>query len=355
MVTYRIATKDDYTEINNFHNRIKGIGRTIEEFNWEFENGPFGPSLYIIAEDNNKIIGTNCVIPIEFVLSNGETISTGKSEDTLVDPAYRGQKIFYKIYEVLFEESEKKGINVIWGFTSAYKPFSNLGFEIPYEHIQAVSVNRILASYRYLSKLNIKNGIADKVKILGLCCLAKLKNLKLSGGSINGSYQIKAEQNLTTGFEELIVKNLSENLNQFAIRQTPAYQQWRVYDNPNYDESYSFGIYQNEKLVGVILYNKNKNNIVFLNQVIFDVSVPSNERAKILRRTTKLMFKNGIALIRGWQFTHNDFSLNELNVLTKSGFFIVRRGVGLVWKNLGDSKLQANNFVISRLATQGVD
>ena len=56
MVTYRLATPDDYEKINSFYNRIYQSNRTIEQFLWEFNDGPFGRSIYVIAEDNGKLI-----------------------------------------------------------------------------------------------------------------------------------------------------------------------------------------------------------------------------------------------------------------------------------------------------------
>ena len=88
MVTYRLATENDYQNINDFHNRIYQKNRTMNEFRWEFHNCPFGKSIYVIATDEGKVVGTNCVIPIVLANSKSELILTGKSEDTLVDPEY---------------------------------------------------------------------------------------------------------------------------------------------------------------------------------------------------------------------------------------------------------------------------
>jgi len=175
MVKYRLAQEEDYELINDFHNRIYNSSRTLEQFYWEFNNCPFGKSIYVIAEDRGEIIGTNCVIPIDLVTSDKKIIRSGKSEDTLVDPKYRGQKIFYKIYDFLFEKCRENGIQIIWGFTSAKKPFKRLGFSIPFDHQQSLVVNNIWNSYKYLSSLNNKNKILDKVKIFGFCSLSKIK------------------------------------------------------------------------------------------------------------------------------------------------------------------------------------
>ena len=175
MVEYKLASKKDYSRINNFYNRIYNRSRTIEQFEWEFHAGPFGPAIYAIAEDKGKVVGTNCVIPIHLVKSNGEVIISGKSEDTLVDPHYRGQNIFSNIYKFLFQKSKEEGIQLIWGFTPAKRPFKKVGFKIPYDHEQSLVVNNIIVSYNHLNSLNPNNSSLTKVKIFGLCVLSKIK------------------------------------------------------------------------------------------------------------------------------------------------------------------------------------
>ncbi|MEO0473125.1 MAG: GNAT family N-acetyltransferase [Bacteroidota bacterium] len=181
MITFRLADESDYQNINNFFNRIYGTNRSLEAFYWEFHHCPHGSAIYVVAEDDGKVIGTNCVIPIDLITADQHIIRSGKSEDTLVDPAYRGQKIFYRIYEFLFEKCREANIQVIWGFTSAKKPFRKAGFSVPYDHKQSIAVHRPFRAYRYLASLNKKNRLIDKVKILGLCILSKSNWLVKSG------------------------------------------------------------------------------------------------------------------------------------------------------------------------------
>ena len=93
MIRYRLAAEEDYKKINDFYNRIRSSNRSIDQFYWEFHNLPFGKSVYVIAEDEEKIIATNCIIPIELIYDNHQIIRSGKSEDTLADPTYRGKNI----------------------------------------------------------------------------------------------------------------------------------------------------------------------------------------------------------------------------------------------------------------------
>src|SRR4051812_17922909 len=113
-ITYRLANANDIDPINALYNRVYGRNRTKEEFNWEFNSAPAGKAIYVIALDNEKVIGTQCAIPYFLVNGKGDEILSAKSEDTLVDPDYRGGNIFEKMYGLLTEESKKAGIQLIW-------------------------------------------------------------------------------------------------------------------------------------------------------------------------------------------------------------------------------------------------
>lgn len=355
MVTYRLATENDYKNINNFHNRIYQNNRTISQFYWEFHNCPFGKSIYVIAIDNDKIVGTNCVIPIIVTNSNGDMIKTGKSEDTLVDPEYRGQNIFNNIYEFLFKECANNGIKIIWGFTSAKKPFQKIGFKTPFDHQQSLIVNSILGSYRYLSVLNQNNGLKQKTQILALCILSKLKSLK--GEFITVKTKLSIEENtiITDNVSELIESYSIKNPSLFYIFQNKEFQHWRIYDNPNYHKIHTFGAYDvNKKLVALIILNSHPNGVAYVIQSSFDSSVSFSEKTSLLNYTTKSMFKKGITLIRNWHFDNNQQNKEEIDVFKKANFLVLKKGISFVWKEIDHIQLNPNNFLLSRISTQGV-
>lgn len=354
MVTYRLANSNDYENINSFFNRIYKSNRTMEQFLWEFDEGTFGKSIYVIAEDDGKIIGTNCVIPINLITSKNETIRSGKSEDTLVDPEYRGQKIFYKIYEFLFEKCREENIQVIWGFTSANKPFENLGFNIPYSHQQSLSVNHLWKSYKFLSLLNDKNKVIDKVKIFGLCSLSKLKRIGNSF-SKKSMFRIEKVDKIISGIDDLILRNQLELDNSFAIHQTSDFQDWRIYNNPNFFKTHTYGAYRNKKLVALVVFNSHPNGVAYVCQSTFDPDLNRSEKVKILGSITRMLFKEKIILIRTWSFHTNAINIEEIAIFKEAGYMHLNRGVGLVWKELFDTnELKPENFILSRIATQGV-
>lgn len=354
MVTYRLATAEDYININEFHNRIDKPYRSIEQFYWEFRDGPIGASIYVVAEDGDKIVGTNCVIPINLIDSNGKFIKSGKSEDTLVDPSYRGQNIFNNIYEFLFEECKKHGVSVIWGFTSANKPFEKLGFEIPYDHQQGLAVNQVLESYKFLKTLNPKNKFKDKIKIFGLCLFSKLK-FKLNILPDSSEFQLSEIEGKSSISESLIQSNLEKYPNSFAIHQNESFQHWRIYSNPNYFKTNTF-IFKNSEgqIIALFETNTTKSRVSYINQSSFSSDISELEKAKMIRMLTKFMFKRGVKLVRSWLFNTNELNKNEIQFFEKAGHFYLKRGISLVWKKLDDNDLNVFDFYLSRIASQGI-
>jgi hypothetical protein len=352
MITFRRAFESDYPRINDFHNKLYQTSRTIEEFYWEFHNAPAGNSIYIIAEDDGKVVGTQCIIPIFLITDKGERILSGKSEDTLVDPTYRGKDIFNGMYHLLFEECTNNKIMVIWGFTSAKKPFQKLGFDIPYDHSQVIMVNNLTPSYSYLSALNKNNKYNDRIKIAGLCLLSKLKKETTFSRSFSKEYQFKQEP--VVNITSLLTINLQYYRPCFSIDQTDDYQRWRIYGNPNYKKVYSFSLRDNEgNLSGVFTANLNPSGIAYIIQCLFDPRVNPNIRKSFLLGCSKIMFNDGIHAIRNWTFSYNIFSNSEIELFSNSGYYFIDRGVGFVWKQCDCLPVMPQNFLLSRIATQG--
>lgn len=355
MVTCRLATESDYEHINNFYNRIYAANRTIEQFYWEFHNAPDGHSIYVVAVDGERIVGTNCVIPIRLVGADGRVILSGKSEDTLVDPDYRGQGIFGNICDVLFAQCKEQGIQVIWGFTSAKKPLERVGFTIPYSHQQSLAVNKVLASYRYLSSLNTRNKAKEKLKIFGLCVLSKFKMLGKSGKPSLLAYEIVEDSEISEGVDALIGSNLNKLKSSFSIFQKPAFQRWRLYDNPNFHKVHTFGFFDREKVLrGLIVLNSHPDNVAYVCQASFHADLPEADAISMIRHATHRIFKSGMIVVRNWQFDHNPLNAAEIVRYKQAGHTHLNRGIGLVWKILDDTQLDPKMFYLSRIATQGV-
>lgn len=358
-ISYTLLNESDINHVNDFYNRIYRENRTYEKFFWEFFSGPAGKAVYIVARNINtdQIIGTQGAIPLFLANSQGKKILTAKSEDTLIDPKYRGQNIFENMYQILFEECKKDGIQYIWGFTSAKKPFNKVGFDTPFTHTQSMLVKDILQSYDYLSLLNPNNKLADKLKIFVLSALSKVYTIKsiFFNTSAIGDYSMDiSTKNEISDLMPLLNSATTENI--FFLYQDYKYLNWRIKENPHHTKIYNFCFFKNSDLVANIIFNLHKGKVWYLLQSLFEKKIPESHKIQMINYSIKQLNKNeNIALIRSWNFHNNPIGISEISILKKSGFIHLNRGIHLVWKRL-DAKedILPENFLLSRMATQGV-
>lgn len=351
MIEYRRAAAEDYPRIVEFHKRVDGKTRTYDDFLWEFSKGPFGASIYIVAVDGERIVGTNCVIPVEVLDDRGQRILTGKSEDTLVDPEYRGRNIFYDLYQVLFAECEKEGIQAIWGYTPAIKPFRKLGFDIPFHHSQSIVVFKILPSFRYLNGKNAENSFLTKAKIFALCLMSRLKfstRSKKSTLKIVDSDSIKPFMELCNDFGNYPP-------NSFAIHHTQDYFNWRYTENPNLKGLRNL-VWKDEQndVVAAVILNITAENICYISHLAFKSGLRFKARKAVLVTMAVHLKRQGVAAVRNWHFRTNPYNEEEIKLYEESAFTILDRGIAFVWKDLTQSQLDPNHFLLSRASTQGL-
>jgi GNAT superfamily N-acetyltransferase len=336
---------------NNFFNAVYKTNRPFENFEWEFLQGPFGPAIYIVAIDTNvtnevKVVGIQCAIPLELVSSKGEVVRTAKSEDTLVDPAYRGQKIFERMYDVLFDECSKAGIRYIWGFTPARKAFERIGFSIPYQTKQALMVFNPLPAFRYLKSLNPENTFKQKFQILGLSVLSYLRGIAGRGHSSSGYSLEGAELSaLNSNFFEFYSGTKLFNLNA-----SDTYLRWRIECNPFNNNYKAYSIRLNDQIVGMVVVNF-RNDVSYVELVM---TKDDRHLKPVLGIIASRMKKSKPALIRCLCFDHNDVLRTQYEQINHAGFFTLAKGNFFVWKALkDDTSIDSRELFLNRLFTQG--
>jgi len=125
-LTVRLWQPGDTDRINAFYNdpAIRpsagdsgNVPRTARQWQWEFETPAAGSPRYVLAFDGGRLIGLQGCIPI-LLRCDGQPMKSGKSEDTLVHPDYRGLGVGDRMYECLFEAARGDGVELIWGFTT---------------------------------------------------------------------------------------------------------------------------------------------------------------------------------------------------------------------------------------------
>lgn len=350
-IEIRLLQSHEAALANDFFNTIYKTNRSFEDFKWEFLEGPFGPAIYVVAVDTSessvtKIIGIQCAIPIELIQSNGSRILTAKSEDTLVDPIYRGQKIFERMYDLLFLECKKEGISYIWGFTPAKKAFERIGFEIPFQAKQALLVFKPFRAYQYLKTLNPQNKAKQKIQILGLSVLAWLKEKKRILIPSSG-YSIKETDGAKLNF---FFTNFYSNKTLFNLNETESYLEWRLNKNPFGNQYRYYTISYKDEVVSSVLINLRK-EVSYIEQILIK---DRNHFPAIISCIGKEVKKFNPALIRVLCFDFNEDLQFQFNGLASSGFFPLQKGNFFVWKSLTDEQLvDCNQLLLNRLFTQG--
>lgn len=345
---YRLAVESDYVEINDFYNKMYHKNRSLEEFYWAFHNTPFGPALYVIALDDGKIIGTNAVIPIELKLDN-EVILSGKSEDTLVHPDYRGKEVFKGMYALLFQTCRDRGIQFIWGFTNAKKPFNRMGFEIPFDAQQCIAVHAVFKSYNVFRRKH--QGLLKNIKYLLFCCVSKVY-LVTKMRKIKSRFKL-VKNNIQIGKLQALIDQRQRQSDWFSIHENSAFVQWRIYQNPYFKVVNTFSYYSEEELVGFVSVATNTDNVSCIQQLFFSKQLTPQDQVHVLQEVMQHVFYQGTIMIKNWVFGTTLKNLEQKNNYINSGYLHLKKGQGFVWKNLDQLVLNPKNFQLSHLASLG--
>ena len=162
-----------------------------------------------------------------------KTILSGKSENTLLLPAYRGTQLMQDLYEYAVGNCIDRGMQFIWGFSHAIKVLKKLGFE-SYPDIQRmVRPGNIWAGVRL--RLRYKSPLWRRMGSLGKLIF---KHFLLGKNMAINQFQKRAEHELRRGVaDENCLKALfnrlkSQHKNTIFIRYDQEYLKWRVREHP---------------------------------------------------------------------------------------------------------------------------
>jgi len=121
------ATDDQIRELLAFHNKAWGASRTPAHWRWEYQDFLPEKAVVAVARKDGRIIGTQCAMPVPMKVE-GRVVLSGKSENTLLLPEFRGLGIMEDLYEFMVEECKVRGLRFLWGFTDAERAFRRFGF-----------------------------------------------------------------------------------------------------------------------------------------------------------------------------------------------------------------------------------
>ncbi len=355
---------------NQFQNRIYGKERSLEQWHWDFvaNNYDRTPIPYAVVSDGGRIAGTQAFIPIRMIDSDG-VYWTAKSEETLVDPDYRGQKLFEKMYAVLFDYAREHEFAWIWGFTPATKAFVRLDFTVPdrTEQLFMPFSSRSIPVMMAKSLGGKKPRPVHRLKIAAARtgCLAAqaLSSIKASSGRKRAIADIdirtmeKADEQ--TGD---LCRRFIANFGGTTIYRDAKYLEWRLYNNP-YCGSVVRALYKDDKLLGYVAFALGDDGMGYL----VDLLVPGDDTRYATEDLVRMLLLEavygtrnmGATGIRGWRVNNHPFDKLIGRIAGQIGFYHIRRGYDVVLYNCEAGQKRAvhgefDQWYVSRIFTEGV-
>lgn len=357
-VSIRLATVADGPNCNKFHNEIYKKNRSVAQWEWEFANraDKDGTIPFAVAECDGKVVGTQALIDIEMIGPHG-VFNSAKSEETLVSPSMRGQSLFTRMYEPLFDYVERHDIRAIWGFTPAGNAFRNVGFTIPAETSQIVRVFSTGAADALLPTEG-KSGFRRTAFRVGETLLsafgAAASWIARPRGHGLELKRLDRGPEWATGLSEEFIKQWGG----CSVHRSTSYLQWRIFDNP-YCEPHFVAAFDNGRPVGYVCYAISKGNVALIVDMIAvdaptcDATVVTSALLDFAARHSKSL---GAVAIRCWSVTPHPYDQLIRRVGRKQGWIFTRRGFGVVlreFKSAESSSPAFESWYVSRIFTEG--
>jgi GNAT superfamily N-acetyltransferase len=366
----------EYEACNDFYNRIHGRRRTIEQWRWEFVPSVYKCSQlpFAVVEDDGRIVGTQALIPIRMIDEDG-VFWTAKSEETLVDPDYRGQRLFEQMYRLLFDYAEQNGLAYVWGFTAATRAFKRLGFQTPAETSQlffpfsARSVSVVFDADQAGRKQGFGRSLLKAVYHIGCATAGTMSSMRFA---VNRS---RSDRLLRTGGLEVrtldeppeeageLCKRFVAQWGGKTIYRDTDYLRWRIFDNPHVKAPFR-AVYGNGRLLGWVAFSIGDDGMGYLVDLMIALdqtdTYSAESVARVLLKEAVYGTRNmGAVGIRGWRVNDHPFDRIVTRVARSIGFHRVRGGHAVVLYMASSSKSRKSydrfaDWFVSRIYTEGL-
>ena len=117
-VTIREIEESDTERVFSLHNELLHDSRSPTDWRWEYRTYHPESSVFLLAETDGRIIGTQGMIPIPLNI-RGKRVLTAKGENVLVDRSYRGRTLFQQLFGRAVTMCGAKGMCCVWGLTKS--------------------------------------------------------------------------------------------------------------------------------------------------------------------------------------------------------------------------------------------
>ncbi len=271
-------------------------------FDWQYRNNPNGKAIVLLAQDDsndNKIIGTNTIIPTKLLVEEEEILSS-LACNVQVHSDYQKQGIFSKLLSSMSLLAKKKEISSLFAIPNenSFNSFINEGST---EIIQLPLLVKPLKFSRYF------NSSLSKI----LSIFDFFLKIKISSNNVE-------EFDGNFGNFEKLLQKISKRVPIIQSR-NKEYLKWRYLDHP----TRKYQIYvlkQNSELIGYIIIKihilNNKKIGVILDYIV-DSGASEESLKSLIQKAMDYFWKNSVSVA----IATCGSSLLEYKLLRQEGFF----------------------------------
>jgi len=310
-IIIREYREGDETQINLLYNQEYDKNRTLEEWQWEFRDGPYGKSIFVVAEYKAKIIGTHALLPV-YLSWSGQRVLSSKAEEAVVKKEFRGRNIFKKL---TIPDEVKKRLPSQLGQKLLLRAFT-------------------LAGFLWFKIRSHKMNPSPRFKVVSIT---------------------QADERLDAFWEAFCQKGKF-----YTIARTSSYLDWRIFRNPNATSKFLAAV-ENGRIQGYVIVGRSKYENV---GDITDFCVLDEHFEEVagllISHAVEYFRPQGIAFVDAWRVGNTTESKRYLSWLKKFGFLPLPLGSCIVLKVLAEEgSLPAepsdlDHWFITNLFSEGV-
>lgn len=142
----------DTAGLEDLWNRVFGTPRGGQSLAWLFRPGPAGDSPRSVAERDGRIVAHAGAMALRFQCG-GSVVRGGYSVAAMTDPACRGQRLFFRVGEHLYQRMTEAGFAFVAGFSNAHS------FRLMTGPLQRTAIRPFPWSVRPLSPWALGRGL----------------------------------------------------------------------------------------------------------------------------------------------------------------------------------------------------
>ncbi|MFC1894036.1 GNAT family N-acetyltransferase, partial [Chloroflexota bacterium] len=244
-IELRLATPADASDLVDFHNAYYGTNRKPEHWLWQYHTYEPDKAVFVFAQHNGRVVATAGRMPIYMEIGT-EDVLTGKGENALCLPAYRGTGIMRSIFKYRDENCTARGIQFAWGLSPTVEGAKKM--DRLYHQYTRQSVGRVQVLLRsgniwldMVARFQSSAPLWRRVGSVGKLILKS--SLRTNGRTIpqiekKRGYEVRKGRIPDGDLRGLSQRVKSKNENAICIRYDEKYLSWRIREHPflKYDE-----------------------------------------------------------------------------------------------------------------------